>query len=275
MKVGYIGNLFLIGENKKFNDMVYFLSEEAKTRELAILVVSGGISYNYDITLRFIERLGKLLKESDIKLRFIVGNTDFYYTEFASVIAKEDKFREILRAYNISEFYLPTHPIITKNLRMSGFETWYDYTLYRGRPCDLKDVTKKSILFVRNRDNDFITDRDDYTLGVNNTFDKRYTDETLSDMKRRLEANENNYARVTYNIAVQYFSPSKSLLKSGLFGNYFGTFCGSMKYLELLKCYRVNQCVVGVPCRDRIANINGIRFYNPDAKQIMEVDYAE
>lgn len=275
MKVGYIGNLFLTGENKKFNDMVYFLSEEAKTRELAILILTGGISYNYEVTLNFVDRLGKILKESGIKLRFITGNTDFYYTKYASVVDKEEKFRETLRRYNISEYYLPTHPIFTKSTRITGIETWYDYTLYRGRPKSLKDITKKSILLLRNRDNDFITDKSDYTLGVNDTFDKRYTQETYTEMKRKLEANENKYTRVSYNVVVQYFSPSKTLLKNGLIENYFGTFCGSLRYMELLKLFRVNQCIIGTSCKERTLILNGIKFFNPESKKILEVEYYE
>lgn len=273
MKVGYIGNLFLTHENKRFENMVYFLSEEAKVRELTFLIVTGGISYNYEMTLSFVEKLGRLLKENDIQLRFIAGNTDFYYTPYASVIDKETKFREILRLYSNSEYYLPTHPIITKSIRITGAETWYDYTLYRGKPRDLKDITRKSFLFVKSRDNEFITSRDDYTLGINDTFDKRYTQETLRSLKARLDSNEQKYATVSYNIVVQYFSPTKSILKSGLFQDYFGAFSGSMKYMDILKLYRVNYCIVGVPCKCRSINLNRMMILNPDSKKIMEVMY--
>lgn len=273
MKVGYTGNLFLMGENKKFENMVYSLSEEAKVRELTILVVTGGISYNYEVTLKFIDSLGRLLKESGIILRFIAGNTDFYYTSYASVIDKEAKFRDILRIYHESEYYLPTHPIITKSVRIVGAESWYDYTLYRGKPRDLKNITRKSLLFLKSRDNEFITNKDDYTLGINNTFDKRYTQETLLALKSRLESNEQKYATVSYNIVVQYFAPTKAVLKSGIFQDYFGTFSGSMKYMDILRLYRINYCVVGIPCKSRMLNSGSMVILNPDSNKIMEAKY--
>ena len=68
-------------------------------------------------------------------------------------VDKEAKFREILRDYRSMEYYLPNHSLNLKgSIRITGLESWYDYSLYRGDGCDLKKITKKSFMGIKNKD---------------------------------------------------------------------------------------------------------------------------
>lgn len=273
MKVGYFGNLFLKGENKELSDKVYFFVSECKIREIKFLVCSGGISNNYHTTLSFVDKLGSECKKEGINFSFIIGNTDLYYPMSEANADKESKFNEILLKYQSNEFYLPNHPIFSRDVRICGFESWYDYSLYRGNPRELKDITKKSLLFLKNKDVKYLTNASDYVAGVDDTFDKRYTSQTLSRMTSRLDAYHQRWGQPQYNVVVQYFMPSKSFLKESYLENYFGTFKGSFQYYEVFKKCNVTDCVIGIPCREDYPHkIGNTRFFNP-SNIIQEVEY--
>lgn len=272
MKVGYISNLFLSNDINKINDKVHFLANESKTLDLNFLVCSGGISNNYQTTIKFIEELGKQLRSMGIGFRFITGNTDYYYPN-DSVVNKEAKFREIQTMYNSSPYYLPNNPIVTKDIRIQGFETWYDYTLYRGKPKELKDITKKSLMLFKNKDVVYITNKSDYLSGISDTFDTRYCLETQRKMISKLDLAQNKWGTPTHNVAVMWFVPNVNFLKDSLFEKYFGTFKGSAKYLRVLSDYKVTDCIIGIPCNNPYPErIKGIRFYNTN-NQIYTVEY--
>lgn len=275
MRVGYFGNLFLKGENKEATDKVYFLVNDCKTREIRSLVCSGGISSDYHTTLFFVNKLGSECKKEGIDFHFIIGNTDLYYPKNEAMADKESKFVDVLRKYQENEFYLPNHPIFGKGIRICGFETWYDYSLYRGNSRDLRDITKKSMLFLKNKDVVYLTNKSDYIAGVNDTFDKRYTNQTISKMVSRLDSYHQRWGQPYHNVVVQYFMPSKSFLKESYMENYFGTFKGSLQYLDILKSHHVTDCVIGIPCReDYPQRMSNIRFLNPK-NLIQEVEYKE
>lgn len=265
MRIGYFSNINLTkysNLDKKVNSLVL----EAKNQNLGILVCSGGISNNYLITKDFVMRLGNALKLEKIKFRFIVGNKDFYYDKSESCADKEEKFRSILREYRNIEYYLPTHSILLKGgVRIVGFETWYDYSLYRGSIRDLKDITKKSFFGIKNKDVVYITNKSDYNQGLDDLFDIRFSNECLSMMASKL--NNYSYSRGiagTKFIAVQYFTPIKSLLGERLYDKYMGTFMGSYKYLSPLIDYRVKKCIIGCKCVNKTLTSRGIKFIGTD-----------
>lgn len=273
MKVGYFGNVFLKGEGKKLIDLVYLLVNECKQREITFLVCSGGISYNYHTSMSFIEKLGNECKKEGITFRFIVGNTDLYYPMKESEADKEFLFKKTLSKYKELETYLPNSPIFSRETRICGFETWYDYSLFRGKSIDLKYITRKSLWFKKNKDVVYLTNASDYVGGVNETFDRRYSLQTFSKMTSRLEGYKQKWGYPVHNVVVQYFMPSKSFLKESYFENYFGTFKGSLQYMEIMKSNRVTDCVIGIKCRDDYPkHINGIRFFNP-SHILQEVEY--
>ena len=274
MKVGYFGNLFLRGENEELSSIVYFIVNECKVREIKFLVCSGGISYNYHTSLFFIGKLGEECRKENIKFSFIVGNTDLYYPKEESYADKESLFKEILEKYKSNEFYLPNHPIFSRDVRINGFESWYDYTMYRGRSRDLKDITKKSLLCFRNKDAVYLTNKSDYTAGLQSTFDYRYSKQTMSSMVSRLESYQQRWGKPgKRDVVVQYFMPSKMFLKESILENYFGTFKGSIKYMDIMKRMGITDCIIGIECREDYPKIaNGIRFLN-SSSLLQEVEY--
>lgn len=259
LNIGYFSNLNLFkfsNIDSKVNSIVL----KSKSLNLGVLVCAGGISNNYLITKDFVTRLGNALKIENIIFRFIVGNTDFYYDKSESCVDKESKFRQILREYRNNEYYLPTHNINLKSgIRLVGLESWYDYTLYRGTGCDLKDITRKSYMhFFKNKDVVYITNSTDYTQGMSDTFDVRYSNECLELMSSRLHHSIASYGNAYKCVVVQYFIPVKSMLGNNSYDRYMGTFKGSLKYIEPLITNKVTECIIGCKCKNRFVKHRNI-----------------
>lgn len=259
MKIGYFSNLNL----NRFSNIDTYVNkyvESSIDEGLDILICVGGISNNYLITKDFTTRLGNALKSESIVFRFVVGNTDFYYSKSEFSVDKEGKFRNVLRDYRNNEYYLPTHALRLRNkVVITGLESWYDYTLYRGSGCDLKDITKKSYAFgIKNKDVVYITNATDYTLGIEDTFDVRYSNECLEMMKSKLTRYTSSYGLANRNIVVMYFSPVKSMFGDSSYNKYMSTFKGSLKYQEPLIQNAVHECIVGCKCKNRFVNLRGM-----------------
>jgi hypothetical protein len=229
-------------------------------------VISGGISNDYHITLSFVDRLGKQLDDIGIKLRFIVGNSDCYYPIEESTLSKESKFREILGLYHNSKYYLPTHPIFTRDTRILGAETWYDYSLYRGKPKELKDITRKQLFLFKHKDNSYITDPSDYTLGIDNVFDTRYCRECLRKLEGDIRSQYSRHGACENLIVVTYFKGSKALLSDSMLSKYFGAFEGSLRISEILSALKVTQNIYGLPSTKEIVKLNGVSYINTSEK---------
>lgn len=270
MKVGYISELKIRGCEGDFTEWVERLVTVSKNESLDFLVVSGGISCNYHITLRFVDELGKQLKEIGTKLRFIVGNTDLYYPKDEISLDKKAKFLEIIGKYRSSQYYLPNHPILTRSVRIIGAESWYDYSLYRGKPINLRDITKKRFLFISNKDNLYITDKDDYTLGLENTFDYQYSNECCTSLNNELRAQMSKHGDCPYNVVVTYFKGSKALLSNSFMSKYFGAFEGSLKLGDIMRNNRVTHCMYGLNSDKKIVRMNGISYINTSGKVEVE-----
>lgn len=262
MKLGYFGNILV--KDTCIEVTVDNIISLCGQRDIRTLVCTGGISDRYSTSIRFINAMSNACRNNKINFGFIVGNTDLYYNKDDSEASKSEKVRKILDMYRKHENYLPAHPIFLKGARVCGFETWYDYSLYRGSPVDLKDITKKSKFcgVFRNKDVDYITDKSDYMSGIEGTYDRVYTDSTLSRMSSRLDSYNQRWGRAKYNIAVMYFLPSKAFLGNSYLERYFGTFKGSVRYMKVLKEYGVTDCLIGIKCRkDYPRNLNNMRFW--------------
>lgn len=250
------------------------LVNKSISEKLDYLIIVGGISTDYRVTVRFIEELGLALKDNDIKLRFIFGNTDLYYKD--DVIDKEKKVNEIMSMYRRSPYYLPNNSIITRNVRIVGAETWYDYSLYRGKPKDFKDISKKKILmFKANDDNRYITNESDYSLGLKNVYDIRYSRLCASLMKNRIEFDRRRHGDCSYNVVVTYFKSSKSLLGMSLIDKYMGAFEGSSVYHDICKENNVTDYIFGsYTPKKRIVILDNIRYLGVSKKmEVVEFGY--
>ena len=270
VKIGYISELNIQDSTSHIDSIVYSLVEQAKEKELNALVVCGGISHNYQTTLSFIEDIGKRLSRENIMFRFMCGNSDFYYKE--GTADKEGKFREILGRYRASQYYLPKRPLIYKDSWIMGSETWYDYSLYRGKPVKLSKITRKSYWGKRNLDSIYITSPEDYVFGLDNLFDTRYTKECEEDMIRQVQGYLKRIKRPSRIVMVEYFYPSQVFLKDGFYERYFGTFKGSSEFIKIMKRYGITDCIVGMDTYRKSFSFEGIR-YNCSSNKLLEVKY--
>lgn len=279
LKVGYISSLGLTNDVLSESGYVWQeheLETKAKSLELDALIVAGGISSNFDTTYKFMEILGDRLKRQGILLRFIAGNTDFYSKDVG--VDKEKSFREKKEKYLFHPYYLTSHAIIRSNLVISGIESWYDYSLYRGKPIELRKILKKKTLFSKNLDSIYITDVGEYVLGVDSVFDTRYNNECLHLFEDRLRQVKNRLGSLKYNVVVQYFYPSRAFLSksAGVFDStgYFDAFRGSAKYFPIMVLSgNVTDCVVGMRSEKKSLVYNGIRCKTCDSEiQVVEYD---
>lgn len=271
MKVGYISNIFVKNDFQKDID---WLSGSAERLGLNALILVGGISKDFNITLSFVCQLGDELQHLGIGFRYIVGNTDFYMNKVDS--DKLTTFNDCRRKYSNNKYYLPTHPNLGSNLWIIGAESWYDYSLYRGKPISLSKLTKKRKGLIENKDVKYITDKDDYLLGINNTFDYKYNQECLNILDNSLHKVLQKRKRPERIVVVQYFYPYHIFLKdSGLYHNYFGAFTGSDKYKSVLNKHGVTDCVFGYNSDRKMITYDSIRYRCADSKNrdILEVDY--
>ena len=261
MRVGYVSNINLpksVDFYKSFD-----LEEQAKKLDLDALILVGGISNDFDISYKFAEILGDRLKREGILFRFIAGNTDYYSDSVG--VDKEKSFREKKEKFMLHPYYLSTNSVLRSNIVISGIESWYDYSLYRGKPVNLSKILKKRTLLHRNYDARYITDEDDYSLGRDNVFDVRYTRECLEGLDSRLRSIKHRIGDVKYNVLVQYFYPSKIFLsnKQSLFDNtgYFDAYKGSDRFLTIMRYSgSVTDCVIGMSSERNSTTLSGIRF---------------
>lgn len=272
-KIGYISDIKLKAVDIRYSTTIDYLVNESKEKDLNYLIICGGISNDYMITLKFITDLVRTmaLKGSKTQVKFIVGNTDFYYKE--RVVNKKDKFDEIHRLYLKNRYYLPTNPIILQDIQVFGAETWYDYTLYRGNGVDLDKVTKKQLWFKKNKDVEYITDRNDYMLGLENTFDRAYCRECMNRLSRDISYYRQRMAKPRHRIVIGYFYPSKIFLSNGYFEKYFGTFKGTEQLMSVLIGNDVTDYIIGLDTERKEITFKGIRFKNSANKKILIQEY--
>lgn len=287
MKVGYISGISLdkVGNNV-YNSFLDELTNISFKERLRYLILCGDItSTNYLIALNFIDDLGDSLRTNgnSTSLRFIAGNRDFYYykSDMPVGYGKDVMFDYIMKLYKQSPYCLYTNPIIMSDLMILGAETWYDYSLYRGSPVNLKAITKKRkyLLSFDNNDNKYITDKDDYLNGLKETFDYKYTNQCVKSLNDLLYKYHRLQIEPKYKVVVGYFYPSRKMLYKGFLEDYFGTFKGSIRFIPILKSYRVTDYMTG--CYSKIkdvmdmgVNIHNVNIGDTGISGIRIVDYS-
>lgn len=243
MRVGYISDIQV---KRNYTQVADTIINQAIESNLNYLIVNGGISSDYVVTENCMNYMGKALQSHDIVLRFTTGNTD-YYAPHQSIVDKTHNFNTIDSYYKANPYYLVTHPIITQSLWIIGASTWYDYSLYRGNPISLSKVTKKSKWFISaNQDTTYITDKDDYKVGLVNTFDKKRTQYCVNELRDILDKYCNKLARPEHCIVCGYFYPHRVYITDGLLAGYFACFKGSTHLGDVLHNRGVTEYVAGL-----------------------------
>lgn len=271
MRVGYLGDIKVT--RKTLDDSLSRFTEESAHEKLNYLILCGGISEDFNTTLVFVNNLRNTLYNHKIKLRFIPGNTDFYYN--IPVVNKQDNFMNIRKMFLDNQSCLISNPIVTSDVRIIGAESWYDYSLYRGSPVSLKSITKKSKFFglMKNKDVKYITDENDYMLGVKNTFDYQYSKKCKEGLIHSLKEYERKYMKPLHSVVVSYFYPIQNFLSKGIYEGYFGTFKGS-DLLDVLNQFYITEYVVGLSSSVNDFLLNRIRFTSAKNKMIVR-DYVK
>lgn len=274
MKIGFKSNIFVNRDNMQAKVEVY--KKQIIESDYQYFILVGNIADTYEEVLEFVERLEESVQGyTTAKVRFVASNSDFYYTE--QTVYKAKKFREILKLLYESPHYLVSNPVILPSVQIIGLDTWYDYSLFRGKPTSLKNITKKKFLglFPVNSDNKYITDETDYVRGLDNTFDVCYTKETLEKLGRTLQRLDTAYENPTQRILVGYFYPNKLFLSNGFYSKYEGTFSGSSAYSKLIENnYKVDTWIVGKHSEQRDFYFNKIHYLSA-SNSIITLDVEE
>ena len=251
MRVGYLGDIKVT--RKTLDDSLSRFAEESAHEKLNYLILCGGISEDFNTTLVFVNNLRNALYNHKIKLRFIPGNTDFYYN--IPVVNKQDNFMNIRKMFLDNQSCLISNPIVTSDVRIIGTESWYDFGL------------------MKNKDVKYITDENDYMLGVKNTFDYQYSKKCKEDLIHSLKEYERKYMKPLHSVVVSYFYPIQNFLSKGIYEGYFGTFKGS-DLLDVLNQFYITEYIVGLSSSVDDFLLNRIRFTSAKNKMIIR-DYVK
>lgn len=255
MRVGYMGGYARSGLN------LYEVESLCREKELDVLIFCGGISHDYKKSMEIINRLGWELESKKIKFRFVVDTSDLYYPQDEVELDKERKVRKILSLYDESEYSLKNHPILQGKAFIFSANSHYDYTYYRGKPIELSKVTRKQKWWYKNQDVQYLTSKEDYTLGVRNVFDVRYTKELNGELVRRLNDSLRMYGNSFRRVACTNIIPHKTFLGGGVMGKYRGTFSGNIGFHEILNAQEVSECHFGAYSPVGYARVGNVDYY--------------
>lgn len=258
LRVGYLSGIGVTDKN--IDSKINYIYDICIGNSLAVIILNGGISNDYELTLRFVDLLGLRLKKSHIIMRFVFGNTDLYYD--GSTLDKKSKFDFVRNELLNNKYCLITNPLTFNGVWIHGIESWYDYSLYRGKPITLSKVVKKRKFLFYNKDIKYITDNDIRYNSVEDTFDYKYTDLCINNIKELLNSMFSKYMRPNILVGVMYFYPSGHFLREGILSGYFGSFKGSLRFYDVLKFYGFRQCVVGIDSNKKHSVYGGINFFN-------------
>lgn len=260
MKVYYISGLQVSGS--KILGTVRRLYQEVQGKEIDYLVLCGDTGISMDTTESFISSLVQYFQDRiDTKVRFLPGGSDFYPS--GNVTDKGHYFRYVMGRYMNHPNCLITHPVLQRYVHIFGFFTWYDYSLYTGKPISLKNITNKSFLGIPIvHDTNYFTNKDDYLLGMGNTIDCQLVDYSVTKMDRELQRSRLTYSEPVRKIIVGYHFPTMGLLKRGFLQNYKNAFVGSSVYEHLLKKYGVTDYIVGSKMYSDVVHFRGIQYKN-------------
>lgn len=263
MKVAYISDIqisSLVGEETWLNEsfdyfssiMAQFISRYSDT--IDYLILNGGIYSDSTRFLEFVDFLDTSFKSHNIhtKVLFNVSNIEYYSNSV--FVDKVGQFYDTDRKFKNHRLYLPRNPIITKDTWIFGVDTWYDYSLYRGKPISLKDITKKdnrgffSKLFNKrvNLDNFNITDESDYAFGLQNTFDVKHTNDCVDSFRHICDRYDRTIAQPINKVACGYFYSNALFLSDNpKRDGYNDAFSGSFKFDDTFKSHGITEYVCG------------------------------
>lgn len=281
MKVAYISDIqisSLVGEETWLNEsfdyfssiMAQFISRYSDT--IDYLILNGGIYSDSTRFLEFVDFLDTSFKSHNIhtKVLFNVSNIEYYSNSV--FVDKVGQFYDTDKKFKNHRLYLPRNPIITKDTWIFGVDTWYDYSLYRGKPISLKDITKKdsrgffSKLFKKrvNLDNFNITDESDYAFGLQNTFDVKHTNDCVDSFRHICDRYDRTIAQPTNKVACGYFYSNALFLSDNpKRDGYNDAFSGSFKFDDTFKSHGITEYVCGKASSYRShITMDGIMYRN-------------
>lgn len=281
MKVAYISDIkisSLVGEETWLNEsfdyfssiFTQFVSRYSDT--IDYLILNGGIYSDSTRFLEFVEFLDTSFTSHDIhtKVLFNVSNIEYYSNSV--FVDKVGQFYDTDKKFKNHRLYLPRNPIITKDTWIFGVDTWYDYSLYRGKPISLKDITKKdnrgffSKLFKKrvNLDNFNITDESDYAFGLQNTFDVKHTNDCVDSFRHICDRYDRTIAQPTNKVACGYFYSNALFLSDNpKRDGYNDAFSGSFKFDDTFKSHGITEYVCGKASSYRsYITMDGIMYRN-------------
>ena len=263
MKVAYLSDIrinSLVGEETWLNEsfdyfssiMAQFISRYSDT--IDYLILNGGIYSDSTRFLEFVDFLDTSFKSHNIhtKVLFNVSNIEYYSNSF--FVDKVGQFYDTDKKFKNHRLYLPRNPIITKDTWIFGVDTWYDYSLYRGKPISLKDITKKDNrgffgkLFNKrvNLDNFNITDVSDYAFGLQNTFDVKHTNDCVEAFRHICDRYDRTIAQPINKVACGYFYSNALFLSDNpKRDGYNDAFSGSFKFDDTFKSHGITEYVCG------------------------------
>ena len=276
MKVAYISDIkisSLVGEETWLNESFdYFSSIFTQFVSRYYLILNGGIYSDTVRFLEFVEFLDTSFTSHDIhtKVLFNVSNIEYYSNSV--FVDKVGQFYDTDKKFKNHRLYLPRNPIITKDTWIFGVDTWYDYSLYRGKPISLKDITKKdnrgffSKLFKKrvNLDNFNITDESDYAFGLQNTFDVKHTNDCVDSFRHICDRYDRTIAQPTNKVACGYFYSNALFLSDNTKRDgYNDAFSGSFKFDDTFKSHGITEYVCGKASSYRShITMDGIMYRN-------------
>lgn len=281
MKVAYISDIqisSLVGEETWLNEsfdyfssiMAQFISRYSDT--IDYLILNGGVYSDSTRFLEFVDFLDTSFTSHDIhtKVLFNVSNIEYYSNSV--FVDKVGQFYDTDKKFKNHRLYLPRNPIITKDTWIFGVDTWYDYSLYRGKPISLKDITKKdnrgffSKLFKKrvNLDNFNITDESDYAFGLQNTFDVKHTNDCVDSFRHICDRYDKTIAQPTNKVACGYFYSNALFLSDNpKRDGYNDAFSGSFKFDDTFKSHGITEYVCGKASSYRShITMDGIMYRN-------------
>lgn len=281
MKVAYLSDIrinSLVGEETWLNEsfdyfssiMAQFISRYSDT--IDYLILNGGIYSDSTRFLEFVDFLDTSFKSHNIhtKVLFNVSNIEYYSNSV--FVDKVGQFYDTDRKFKNHRLYLPRNPIITKDTWIFGVDTWYDYSLYRGKPISLKDITKKDNrgffgkLFNKrvNLDNFNITDESDYAFGLQNTFDVKRTNDCVYSFRHICDRYDRTIAQPTNKVACGYFYSNALFLSDNpKRDGYNDAFSGSFKFDDTFKSHGITEYVCGKASSYRShITMDGIMYRN-------------
>ena len=281
MKVAYLSDIrinSLVGEETWLNEsfdyfssiMAQFISRYSDT--IDYLILNGGIYSDSTGFLEFVDFLDTSFKSHNIhtKVLFNVRNIEYYSNSV--FVDKVGQFYDTDRKFKNHRLYLPRNPIITKDTWIFGVDTWYDYSLYRGKPISLKDITKKDNrgffgkLFNKrvNLDNFNITDESDYAFGLQNTFDVKRTNDCVYSFRHICDRYDRTIAQPTNKVACGYFYSNALFLSDNpKRDGYNDAFSGSFKFDDTFKSHGITEYVCGKASSYRShITMDGIMYRN-------------